>query len=98
MCAVFAESEATSLMARGERPQNIAMGLHMAVVERTLAMLRRVGVSAPLVFAGGVAHNPCVVNLLEEQLRRPVSVPDEPDMVGAPGAALCGKNAAAALI
>jgi len=75
MCAVFAESEATSLMARGERPQNIAMGLHMAVVERTLAMLRRVGVSAPLVFAGGVAHNPCVVNLLEEQLRRPCQCP-----------------------
>ncbi len=28
MCTVFAESEATSLMARGESPENIAMGLH----------------------------------------------------------------------
>ena len=57
MCTVFAESEATSLMARGERPQNIAMGLHLAIVQRTLAMLRRVGMEPPLVFAGGVAHN-----------------------------------------
>jgi (R)-2-hydroxyacyl-CoA dehydratese activating ATPase len=92
MCTVFAESEATSLMARGERPENIAMGLHMAIVQRTIAMLRRVGVSAPVVFAGGVAHNPCVVRLLEEQLGQPVIVPGNPDMVGALGAAICGKN------
>jgi predicted CoA-substrate-specific enzyme activase len=92
MCTVFAESEATSLMARGERPENIAMGLHMAIVQRTAAMLRRVGLTAPLVFAGGVARNPCVVRLLEEQLGQPVIVPDNPDMVGALGAALYGRN------
>ena len=91
MCTVFAESEATSLMARGERPENIAMGLHMAIVQRTAAMLKRVGLSGPIVFAGGVAHNPCVVRLLEEQLEQPVMVPDNPDMVGALGAALYGK-------
>ena len=98
MCTVFAESEATSLMARGERPENIAMGLHMAIVQRTTAMLGRLGVSAPVVFAGGVAHNPCVVRLLEEQLGRSVTVPDNPDMVGALGAALYGKSEAAARI
>jgi predicted CoA-substrate-specific enzyme activase len=94
MCTVFAESEATSLMARGEGPENIAMGLHMAIVERTVAMLRRVGVSAPLVFAGGVAHNRCVINLLEEELGQSVIVPENPDMVGAIGASLYGKNGA----
>ncbi len=92
MCTVFAESEATSLMARGERPENIAMGLHMAIVQRTIAMLKRVGLSAPLMFAGGVAHNPCVVKLLEEQLGQPLTVPENPDMVGALGAALYGQN------
>ena len=94
MCTVFAESEATSLMARGESPENIAMGLHMAIVERTAAMLRRIGVSAPLFFAGGVAHNPCVVKLLEEELRLPVVVPENPDMVGAIGASLYCRNGA----
>ena len=94
MCTVFAESEATSLMARGERPENIAMGLHMAIAQRTAAMLRRVGVTAPLVFAGGVAHNPCVVRLLEEELGQPIIVPENPDMVGALGAALYGRNVA----
>ena len=92
MCTVFAESEATSLMARGESPENIAMGLHSAIVSRTIAMLRRVGIVFPLVFAGGVAHNPCVVRLLEEQLGRAVTVPENPDMVGALGAAVYAGN------
>jgi (R)-2-hydroxyacyl-CoA dehydratese activating ATPase len=91
MCTVFAESEATSLMARGERPENIAMGLHLAIVQRTLSMLGRVGKEAPLVFAGGVAHNPCVRTLLEEELKFIPHVPKNPDMVGAIGAALYGK-------
>lgn len=92
MCTVFAESEATSLMARGERPENIAMGLHLAIVRRTAAMLRRVATSGPLVFAGGVAHNLCVVKILHEELGHEVIVPENPDMVGALGAALCGQS------
>lgn len=98
MCTVFAESEATSLMARGERAQNIAMGLHMAIVQRTMAMLRRVGVTPSLVFAGGVAHNPCVVRLLEEELGQHVIVPENPDMVGALGAALYSVDGAASML
>jgi len=93
MCTVFAESEATSLMARGEKATNIAMGLHLAIVQRTLSMLRRIGVTFPILFAGGVAHNPCVKVLLAESLQEPVLVPDDPDMVGALGAALYGLRA-----
>lgn len=92
MCTVFAESEATSLMARGERAEDIAMGLHRAIIQRTVGMLRRVGMEAPLIFAGGVAHNPCAGRVLEECLNAPVIIPDEPDMVGAIGAALHGIN------
>jgi (R)-2-hydroxyacyl-CoA dehydratese activating ATPase len=92
MCTVFAESEATSLMARGERPENIALGLHLAIVQRTLSMLGRVGKDPPLVFAGGVAHNPCVRYLLEEGLKFSPSIPENPDMVGAIGAALYGNG------
>jgi (R)-2-hydroxyacyl-CoA dehydratese activating ATPase len=94
MCTVFAESEATSLMARGERPQNIAMGLHLAIVRRTLAMLGRVGLEAPLVFAGGVAHNPCVRQILQEHLGQAPIIAADPDMVGALGAALFAQASA----
>lgn len=92
MCTVFAESEATSLMARGEAPANIALGLHLAIVQRTLAMLRRVGEEPPLLFAGGVAHNVCVRALMEEGLGQEVIVPPNPDLVGALGAALSGQG------
>lgn len=91
MCTVFAESEATSLMARGEKAANIAMGLHLAIVQRTLAMLRRVSETPPFLFAGGVAHNACIRTLLAEQLPPPLIIPAEPDMVGALGAALLGQ-------
>jgi len=88
MCTVFAESEATSLVARGHRPQDIALALHRAVLKRALAMLRRVGVEGPVVFTGGVARNPCLCRLLGQELNQPLLLPPEPEMVGALGAAL----------
>ncbi len=92
MCTVFAETEATSLMAQGKNPRDIALGLHGSIVRRTTNMLHRVGLNEPLVFAGGVANNPCVINMLTDALKISPSVPDRPDMVGALGAALHGKS------
>jgi predicted CoA-substrate-specific enzyme activase len=98
MCTVFAETEATSLMARGTPPQDIALGLHKAIVKRTINMLGRVGYALPLVFTGGVANNPCVLDLLARELGAEIGtdilIPDEPDMAGALGAALSGQAAA----
>jgi len=92
MCTVFAETEATSLMAQGVRPHNIALGLHQAIVRRTVNMLGRVGLAYPLVFAGGVARNPCVRELLGRNLGatpgEALLTPPDPDMNGALGAAL----------
>jgi activator of 2-hydroxyglutaryl-CoA dehydratase len=68
------------------------MGLHLSIISRTMAMLRRVGVTPPVLFAGGVAHNPCIKSLLEESLGEPVLIPDHPDLVGALGAALYGEK------
>lgn len=88
MCTVFAESEATSLMARGHRPHDIALALHHSVVKRSLSMVKRVSVNGPLVFSGGVARNRCVRGLMEKELDSEILVAAEPDMVGALGAAL----------
>jgi activator of 2-hydroxyglutaryl-CoA dehydratase len=92
MCTVFAETEATSLMARGHKPQDIARALHLSVVKRSLSMLKRTSVNQPLVFSGGVARNPCTVRLIEEVGQFQLLVPDHPDMMGALGAALHGAN------
>lgn len=93
MCTVFAESEATSLMARGHRPQDIALALHHSVVKRSLSMLKRVSVNGPLVFSGGVALNRCVRELIEKEIGSPILVAGEPDMLGALGAALYAAHA-----
>ncbi|QJB58288.1 acyl-CoA dehydratase activase [Pseudodesulfovibrio sp. zrk46] len=95
ICTVFAETEATSLMARGEKPESIALGLHNAIIKRTVNMLNRVGLTFPLVFSGGVANNPCVRSLLKAALNAEtddVRIPESPDMVGALGAALSHMN------
>ena len=87
MCTVFAESEVTSLVAKGESRQNIALGLHRSVVRRAVGMLKRVSCKGNLLFAGGVAKNSCMCNLLEEALEQRITVPHDPQMVGAIGAA-----------
>lgn len=89
MCTVFAESEATSHMAKGESANNIAMALHRAIVKRTIAMLKRKNCQYPIYFSGGVAHNECVRNLLMAEFGvENLFIAVEPDMTGALGAAL----------
>jgi len=88
MCTVFAESEVTSLLAKGEDRLDIALGLHRSVVRRAAGMLKRVSEQGPMVFAGGVAKNACMHRLLEEALQSDIIVPKSPQMVGALGAAL----------
>ena len=92
MCTVFAESEVTGLIARGIPRPEIARGLHEAICDRAVSLLKRVGVEKEVVFAGGVARNPCLRSLLEERLGLPLLVPDNPQLVGALGAALSFKT------
>jgi (R)-2-hydroxyacyl-CoA dehydratese activating ATPase len=88
MCTVFAESEVTGLVHRGEDRGRIARGLHDAIARRTIGTLKRVGASGPLVFAGGVALNPAMVALLREGYEGEVLVAAQAQLVGAYGAAL----------
>lgn len=93
MCTVFAESEVTSLIAKGHSPQDIAMGLHKSVISRVAGMIKRVSGEGDMVFTGGVAHNLCMQQLLAEKLDREVLVPEDPQLVGALGAALLARDA-----
>ena len=88
LCTVFAESEVTSLVAKGTPLQEIALGLHHSIVRRAVGMIKRVSDEEPIMFAGGVAKNPCIHQLLEQSLNCKIIVPENPQMVGALGAAL----------
>ena len=88
MCTVFAESEVTSLIAKGESRREIARGLHSSVIRRAVGMINRVSAEGDIVFTGGVAKNPCMQTMLAEKLTRRVLIPEDPQSVGALGAAL----------
>jgi (R)-2-hydroxyacyl-CoA dehydratese activating ATPase len=92
MCTVFAESEVTSLLAKGADRHDIALALHHSVIRRAAGMVKRVSVEQSMVFAGGVARNCCMTRLLEDALQTRMFVPENPQMVGAIGAALLAAN------
>jgi predicted CoA-substrate-specific enzyme activase len=91
LCTVFAESEVVSLIARGEDSRAIALGLHEAIATRIAGMVRRVGPRERVVFAGGGALNACLRKLLSQKLSVELTVPEQPQIVGALGAALVAK-------
>ncbi len=88
MCTVFAESEVISHISRGADGYQIALGIHKSIISRVCAMVRRVGLRSRFIFAGGVALNPCMCQLLAEELSIAVTVPENPQTIGALGAAL----------
>ncbi|SEM65150.1 CoA-substrate-specific enzyme activase, putative [Syntrophus gentianae] len=87
-CTVFAESEVVSLTAKGVPRNEVALGIHKAIVSRSVGLLKKVAVPGTIFFAGGVALNGCVQVLLEQEMDSPVFVPPDPQIVGAVGAAL----------
>jgi len=95
MCTVFAESEVVSLIAEGTGVPEIVHGLHRAIASRTRALVMRVApeiTDLRVAMSGGVARNPGVVRAMGAVLGCPVSVPPEPDIVGALGAALIARE------
>ncbi len=92
-CTVFAESETISLLARGEKPENILKGIHHAIANRVSGMFSRVGVESDVFFSGGVAKNIGMKAALEEVLKAQIVAPEyDPQLVGALGAAILAKS------
>ncbi len=92
ICTVFAESEVVSLIGRGEDSRRVALGIHQAIVSRICAMVKRVGFDHRFVFAGGGARSLCLQRLIAQELSIQLSVPDNPQTVGALGAAIHAAN------
>ena len=91
-CTVFAESEVITLVAEGVDREEIVAGLCRSIARRVGAMARGVGVEPPVAFAGGVAKNVGVVRALQEALGEQLIVPEQPQIVGALGAALLARD------
>jgi predicted CoA-substrate-specific enzyme activase len=88
VCAVLAESEIINHVSNGQSVENILYGVHQSLASRAMGLLKRVGLEEEITFVGGVARQKGMVKALEETLKKKVNVSDEPEMVGAIGAAL----------
>lgn len=88
MCSVFAESEVISLIANNKEKSDIANGICRAIANKAFSLLKRVGMEEEFMMTGGVAKNPGVVKAVEDKIHAKLYICEEPEIVGATGAAL----------
>ncbi len=86
-CTVFAESEVISLLAKNTPREQIVHGLQRSIVNRIWSMATSIGMEGEVTLTGGVANNKGLVVLLEEKFGLPLNIPENPQTVGARGAA-----------
>lgn len=87
-CTVFAESEVVSLIAKGKATDDILAGLHQMVARKIISLVNTTRSKGKVMVCGGVARNPGVVEEIGKEIDREMTVPEDPHLVGALGAAL----------
>ena len=90
-CTVFAESEMVSLRSEGRSREDLLAGICKAMSHRVAIMGKSVGFQEDVVFTGGVAKNAGIKIALEDEIGLKIIVPDEPQIMGALGAAMLAK-------
>ncbi len=91
-CTVFAESEVISLISRKEKREDIAFAIHDSVVERIIALVRKLPIAGEITLSGGVSYNSAIQNIIQERLGQPIHIPENPQIIGALGAAFLAKK------
>lgn len=92
MCTVFAETEVVSLVAGNTPVPDIIRGVHKSIANRSEILLNKVGVVEPIAMSGGVANNIGMVAELERRLNTKLKIAENPQIVGAIGAAVIGRK------
>ncbi len=91
-CTVFAESEIIGLLASGHSKASIVAGIHYSIAKRTVRLAKRVGIEDRVYMDGGPALNKGLVAAIEDELRRPLVVPEHPQTTTAIGAAILARQ------
>jgi predicted CoA-substrate-specific enzyme activase len=92
ICAVFAKSEAVAYLRQGVAKSDILAGLNEAIATRSLNLLRRVSIKADFAITGGIAKNSGMVARLMEKVGLEPLLSEDPQIVGAVGAALFAQD------
>ena len=87
-CTVFAESEVISLLSNGVPKADIIAGVHQSVAVKAAGLVGRGRVRDVVAMSGGVAQNSGVVKALQRILGHRVEVMENPQLMGAYGAAI----------
>ena len=86
-CAVFGESEVVSLIHQKTPTPDIARAVMNAIAGRIASVARIVGLEKDVVMVGGMAKNAGFIDSLKKNIEMDVRVPEDPDYIGALGAA-----------
>ncbi len=85
-CTVFAATEILSRIREGDSVEDMVRGAFHSVVKRVIEIDV---LDNEIILTGGVvAHNPTIVEIFEQEIGKPVSVPPSPQLFVALGAAL----------
>ena len=85
-CTVFSGTEVLEKIRQGKKVAAIVKGLFYSVIKRVLEMD---SLTQTVAMTGGVvAHNPYLVQMVEETTGKKILVPEQPQLTGAVGAAL----------
>ena len=91
-CVLFARSEVTGLLRKGYHKNDILAGACDALTSRILSLIGRVVLEEDLFISGGIAKNIGIVKRIEDKLGVKAIIPEEPQIVGALGAAIFAKE------
>jgi len=87
-CVIFGESDVVTLIHRQESKPEFARAVFDAMADRVSSMVHRLGVTPVVVLVGGVAKDVGFVTSLKRKLGIEILIPENPEYVGAFGAAL----------
>jgi benzoyl-CoA reductase subunit D len=86
-CAVFGESEVVSLIHQKMPKPDIARAVMNAIAGRVASVARIVGLERDVVMVGGMAQSAGFLDSLKKSIDMDIVVPEDPDFMGALGAA-----------
>ena len=92
ICTVYAEQEVKSKLVEGVPLSDLVAGIHESLASRIFRMVNRLKVEEEIILTGGVAKNIGFVKALSDKLGQETTVPSDPLLTGALGAALLGKD------
>lgn len=95
-CAVFAESEAVSRLAEGVPQTDLVAGMHRALALQVYSLAERIDIEDDVALVGGGALDSGLVAAVEELAGRTITIPPQPQLTAALGAALIARDLALA--